>query len=143
MKKWIVFVYLVVSIHGFSQINQDSLSKYSYSIFGFTPPTHSFFGSGFFIKRHHSLFFISAKHVVTGCIYETYLKHFPKEMNIVIDSPKTLINTNVELIAQRDPCSISFSDSDFVVTKVNSRFMRYVNSIEAFILPQLIPCRRQ
>jgi len=135
MKKWIALLALLVSFNSYSQFNQDSLSKYCYSIFGYTPPSHSFFGSGFFIRRNNSLYFVSAKHVVTGCIYGAYLKHFPKEMNIVIDSPKTLINARVELIAKRDPCSVSFKDSDFVVTKVSSRFMKYVHSVEAFILP--------
>jgi hypothetical protein len=110
MKKLIAIACLLISIHSVSQGNQDSLSKYSYQVFGFTPPKYSFFGTGFFIKNKNSLYFITAKHVLTGCTHGNQFGHFPNKMNVMIDSGRHSFYINTTEIINSNPCHYSFFD---------------------------------
>lgn len=61
-----------------AQAETDSLTKYSYLLFGFLhkQPEGAFVkfypwqGTGFFVKKNDRLFLVSAKHVLTPCSYQ-------------------------------------------------------------------------
>lgn len=66
-----VFLLLVLvcqQYYSFSQktIERDSLYKYSYFIYGDNSSTSIEKGTGFFIKKNHKIYLVTANHVLTG-----------------------------------------------------------------------------
>src|SRR5260221_7511580 len=69
----------------------DTVMKYSYAVSGtYTDPrnpmtvTH-YTGSGFFVRANEKIFFVTARHVISGCREKAgATKNFPDTMNIFL-----------------------------------------------------------
>lgn len=128
-----------------SQSNSDSLSKYSYSIMGFSSKGNfgvPYSGTAFFIRNGSSVFLITAKHVLSGCDDgNRKMPFFPDVMNVMVldrnDSSGGVINVNIEKIKDSIVCHESFLDSDFIALKiiVHDTILKKINSVENLIMP--------
>ena len=113
----------------------DSLSKYSYTIFGQIGKTPMLdMGTCFFLKNQSKLFLITAKHVLYDC--DTSSKIERKKFEIAT----VFLPTNFEFVqfkvpVQNDSCLVYYKDSDLIVFQIDNSWFDKVNAIDSFILP--------
>ncbi len=133
-------------------ISQDSLQKYSYQLLGLVIKdkdiVQPYGGSGFFIRASKRLFFITAKHVVSGCLdSNTKIDSFPTVMQITIKTNshfEGVINLPIKEITKSIKCDSINKAPDFQIFEVKEN--KNVQSIESLIIPpfenvsQLIIC---
>jgi hypothetical protein len=146
--KYLIFYLLVfVSQNVLSQNNSgsiDSLKMYSYNFLGFKvfPPdkVKPAGGTGFFFRKDNRLFFVTAKHVLSGCLNDsTKDKDFPDTMNIVLHSQKKHIEGIFQIsateISNSIACNTIRNDPDIIVVELNSQRLKNVYSVESFVHP--------
>ena len=105
---------LFLSSDLFSQDPADSLAKYSYSIIGVMPSLSVVFGSGFFLRNNGFIYFITAKHVLTGCDKGLIPDRFPDEMTIYLTNSTSTILIPTKQIKEKSPCYTSRPYKDYV-----------------------------
>lgn len=117
-----------------TQLPADSLSKYSYSILGFSNNPNADFGTCFFINHNNNLFLVTAKHTLYNCDTLTKKEYPAFKFGIVfIPDPFNTIQFSVPQTI--DTCFGFERDTDLLVLKVDKRFFKDVNTVDNFILP--------
>jgi len=123
----------------FAQLNPnvEKLRTFSYPVFGINllpkDTVYRTWGTGFFLRKKGELFFVTAKHVLTGCENAIQNDHYPDYMNIYIEKNKRVISLNVKSIRDSCPCLAARDDTDMIVIKIEDTLGKYVNSVESYI----------
>jgi hypothetical protein len=124
----------------------NSLKKYSYQIYGLYAlinkplETNTTGGTCFFFKKNNTLFLITAKHVLVGCVDSSSnskkADFFPNRMYVALskDAKDTLI-INTSTIRDTAKCPTMFNDPDVIVIPVINSVGKTINSIENLVAP--------
>ena len=121
MIKFLLLIQFIPLI-SFSQqpVSTDSLSKYSYPIYGLTyvdsNDIHAFCGTGFFYKSSHNTYLITAKHVLTGCKPDGSKKLLPDTMKVVLEN--SFLNINIKMIKDTSVCKSIYDVSEVIAVPV-------------------------
>lgn len=131
-------IVFVISGKGQNMNSQaDSLSKYSYTIFGIDWKSSVLdAGTCSFYERNGSLFLITAKHILYRCDSLT-MKQRPK-----FEFATIFLSTNSKFLqfkipSLNDSCIIDYKDPDLFIIKVDYKWLSKVNTIGQFIMPPL------
>ncbi|MBS1743951.1 MAG: trypsin-like peptidase domain-containing protein [Bacteroidetes bacterium] len=127
IKSTIVLLGVLFSIPAYSQDNIDSLDKYSYSIVGDCAKGR-YYGTGFFISDNNRLFFITAKHCLTGCDGETKNSIYPDTMFINLKIRK-YYPLDVRITKDTSICD----HNDYMVIEVDTVLKKVINTLENLI----------
>ncbi len=116
-----------------SHQHADSLEQYSYPILGIYPSFTA--GTGFFLTYNDSLYFITAKHVVTGCDDKRNKRpNYPDKL--IIGDYKDMEHSffiDTKVIRQALPCD----GIDMYIHPISGRFKPYYKTVDQFILPKI------
>jgi hypothetical protein len=140
-RKFSFFIFFVhFAIFGNAQklsFPSDSLSKYSYTIFGQIGKTPQLdMGTCSFYEKSGNLFLITAKHVVYSCDSLTK-KQIPKFEIASVFIPTDFQLLQFKVPALGDSCIVDYKDPDLFVFKVENKWIGKVNTIGQFIIPPL------
>ena len=122
----------------------DFLRTYSYEIFGSKRIAQNHFiptgGTGFFFRKNSRLFFITAKHVFTGCPDDsTKVKDFPDTLAVLIHGKENILEDTIQIDISKFydslPCNLLKYEPDFIVWEVKNNKPKVTSTIEGFILP--------
>jgi hypothetical protein len=123
----------------------DTLKRYSYNLLGFKiqnnkPRIEG--GSGFFFKKDGRTFFVTAKHVVAGCLDSARKNRtFPATMNIMIlpsqRSTGDILSINTVDYYHGIKCETIGPEPDVIAIDVTDKNVSSVYSVEDFIAPPL------
>ena len=106
-----------------TQLPADSLSKYSYSLLGFSNNPNADFGTCFFINHNNNLFLVTAKHTLYNCDTLTKKEYPAFKFGIVfIPDPFNAIQFSVPQTI--DTCLGFERDTDLLVLKVDKRLLK-------------------
>ena len=134
---YLLIIFIIGSFKSFCQespLPGDSLSKYSYSLLGFSNSPNADFGTCFFIKQNDNLFLVTAKHTLYNCDTRTKKEYSAFKYGIVfIPDPFNAIQFSVPQTI--DTCFGIARDTDLLVLKVDKTLFKDVNTVEKFILP--------
>lgn len=131
-----LFIFLLMFNFTNSQITNDTtetLKKYSYLVYGQkNNKIHN--GSGFFIKHKEIIYFVTARHVITGCRGDgNKIKFQPDIMNILDKDKESTYPINVIEIFEKCTCYPQNEELDVEIIRINSPWDLGLNTINAFI----------
>lgn len=133
-----LFILLLLSKSNFahSQIennNTDFLKKYSYLIYGEKNQKIQN-GTGFFIRYKGTLYFVTARHVVTGCRGNGQkIKFQPDTMNILNKNKLSTYPIYVKDMYEKSICYPQYVELDIEVYKIDSHWDLGLNTVDSFI----------
>jgi len=139
--KFLLIVYFgCLTLVGQSQstsISSDSISKYSYTIFGQIGKTPQLdMGTCSFFEKNGDLFLITAKHVLFSCDSLTN-KQVPKFEIVTIFLPADFQFLQFRIPILNDSCIIDYKDPDLFVHEVDNSWIGKVNTIGRFVKPPI------
>jgi hypothetical protein len=87
MRLTAIIILQIIPLLSFSQQSEESLSKYSYLIYGSVNSKTLEKGTGFFIRNNGKLFLLTANHVLTGwdCNHYYHKSPFPDTMYVRVN----------------------------------------------------------
>lgn len=141
MKTTFFLTGLLILTTTFSQSKEiDTLGKYSYQIFGISDFRSSFndfrqqSGTGFFIRDNAKLYFVTAKHVLLGCMGYNRINNPAKELLVIVStSNNPLIKIEIKDIKDTS-CAIIPKTPDVSTYEVLGRYNdTSIHSIENLI----------
>lgn len=125
-----ILVLIIFPISIFCQPKYDSLGKYSYPILVFSNH-HLSKGTGFFIKKSESLYFITALHVVSGYDSAGNKPQFPRDsINILFKESMGYVTLNISSMFDNYIYQDFSVSPDICVMKVPDYWKSAVNTIE-------------
>ncbi len=152
-KNALLFTALLFILNSFSQVKNeyDSLEKYSYYIDGAnfsSTQIHAYSGTGFFVRHKKKLFFITALHVLIGCMGSKDtcglgIKNplHPKLMNIYLTNESykenKFITIDVSVIKDTAKCPSTPITPDIFSYEVQNSNADTIYSIEKFLHKKL------
>lgn len=140
LKVLICILFLGGIVEVWSQVKDlqdDSLSKYSYTIFGqvgSSPILNA--GTCFFIREKNNIFLVTAKHTLYYCDTITGKQTYKFETaNVYLPSTSAFLPVSVPKI--NDTCIIDNRDPDLFIAKIDTTWGNMINTIERFVMPPL------
>jgi len=116
----------------FENITTDSLKKYSYLIYG-NKKLKIQNGTGFFIRYKGTLYFVTARHVITGCREEgEKIKYQPDTMNLLNKHKLSSYPIYVKEIYEKSVCYPQYVELDIEAFKIDSRWDLGINTVDSF-----------
>ena len=133
----VLLLVLTILVHSNSAISQeDTLSKYSYLIYGDISPTAVEKGTVSFVRYKGELYLLTAHHVLTGwnCNYHFQTKNYPKTMYVRVNSKTdnhyVFIPINIIPYTKKKYNFYYWEKPDICLLKINIPSTDTVNSIE-------------
>ena len=135
MRIILALIILFINASVFCQRNKlsvDSLAKYSYPIIGVSSSITA--GTGFFIKYKSHLYFVTAKHIVSGCDENgRKSEKYPDLFLVGNDNISSCFTIDMKLVQKMLSCK----GLDIYVCRIDSKYVQYYNSVDSFIKPQI------
>lgn len=141
-KLLITILLLLIGLFSIGQ-SYDSLKKYSYFMAGFKiigiGEIHTSGGTGFFIRDSTDIYFVTSKHVLTGCNDSSIKeKNHPDNIDIWLSgkniADNKVVHLNTVKIKDTALCLPNYIDPDVIILKsANPKDLESVYSVEKFI----------
>ena len=132
MKILIILLFILLFKNGYSQSDFDSLKKYIYPIIGIDNAAVDG-ASCFFVRHQKSIYLVTAKHVLSGCLNDsTKSEFFAGKHYIFLGSYLNSIKLNTTVTKKVLPCD----GIDLVIWQLMDTSMsKYIYSVEDYLRP--------
>jgi len=119
---------VVASIIVYWFVSKKDLSKYSYLIRA-EVNGEKVAGTCFFIKKGGVVYFVTAKHLVSGCVGTVKKYNYAKEIEVDISGADKPLKINCVPINDTIKCNAL----DLYVAPIDKYYSNYVNTVEMFV----------
>ena len=139
MRYFLTIIIIAIALCSYCQdaeIPSDSLAKYSYTLLCFKNKNpQAVLGTCFFINFKGNLFLITANHVLYECDSTTNKQKRACDFVLIQMPGSDAGMADFKISDTNDTCIVDYKDKDFVILRMDNKWLSHVNTVEKFILP--------